>query len=404
MSSANLRWLAVIILVLSSALNYLDRMVLAALMPTIQIEFGLSGADVGAILSAFSIVYAVSSPLMGHMLDRFGLRAGTAGIVALWSVVGMATGFAGTFVALLACRAMLGFAEAGGVPATGKGFALYLPPEHRAIGGALNQVGLTFGSMAAPLLTEWMSALYGWRSAFVVSGALGFVWIPVWLAVSRKAPVLPEPQSARGSGIREMLRDRRYLALIAANILAMTIYSLWTNWTTVFMVTSYGLTRQQANLRYAWIPPIAATLGGLLGAWLANRGIRGGGKPADVRIRIAVGAGVFALATALAPLAPDPGSAVAAICVSFFAVTCLSVNYYALPLDLFGSVNAGFAISMLTGVFGLMQAFLSPVIGGSSQRFGWQPVCTAIAALPLLSAFLLQFAFRKPFRKPFRKQ
>ena len=126
--STRLRWLAVIVLVLSSALNYLDRMVLAALMPTIQTEFGLSREDVGTIFSVFSIVYAFSSPLMGHMLDRVGLRPGTAIIVGLWSAVGMATGFAGSFIALLVCRALLGFAESGGVPATGKGFAMYLQP------------------------------------------------------------------------------------------------------------------------------------------------------------------------------------------------------------------------------------------------------------------------------------
>src|SRR5690349_3385992 len=120
-------------------------MVLAALLPTIQTEFNLSREDVGTIFSAFSIIYALSSPLMGHMLDRIGLRKGTALIVALWSAVGMATGFAGTFIALLTCRALLGFAEAGGVPATGKGFAMYLHPEHQALGGALSQVGLTIG-------------------------------------------------------------------------------------------------------------------------------------------------------------------------------------------------------------------------------------------------------------------
>jgi ACS family hexuronate transporter-like MFS transporter len=374
LNSAKLRWLAVVVLVLSSALNYLDRMVLAALMPTIQIEFALTREQIGSVVSAFSVVYALSSPLMGHLLDRIGLRKGAAIIVALWSAVGMATGFAGTFIALLLCRSLLGFAEAGGVPATGKGFAMYLHPEDRATGAALSQVGLTIGSMGAPLITEWMSSLYGWRSAFIVSGALGIVWIPVWLSVAKRAPALPEERQSRGGRVREMLRDRRYLSLILANILAMTIYSLWTNWTTVFLVSSYGLSRQDANLTYAWIPPIFATLGGLLGAWLANRAIRGGAEVTTARLRISAGAAVLALATALAPMAPSPSVAVAAICLSFFAVTCLSVNYYALPLDMFGSVSAGFAISLLTGVFGLMQAFLSPIIGGSSEKYGWQPV------------------------------
>ena len=394
MSSASLRWLAVAVLVLSSALNYLDRMVLAALLPTIQFEFRLSGEQVGFIGSAFSIVYAFSSPVMGHMLDRVGLRRWTALLPGGWSLVGMLTGMAGTFTALLICRALLGFAEAGGVPATGKGFAMYLEPEHRAYGAALSQVGLTIGSVGAPLLTAWMSGHYGWRSAFVVSGALGFVWIPVWLAVSKRAPALPDPHTRTGGRVREMLRDRRYLAVVFANILAMTIYSLWSFWTTLFLVNRYGLGELVANRTYAWIPPIFATLGGLLGGWLANRAIRGGADVFSARIRISIGAAVLAGATALAPLAPTPALAMAAVCVSLFGTTCLSVNYYALPLDLYGSVSAGFAISLLTGVFGLMSAVLYPIIGRTSQQYGWEPVCFAIAALPLVSALLLKAAFR----------
>jgi MFS transporter, ACS family, hexuronate transporter len=235
--------------------------------------------------------------------------------------------------------------------------------------------------------------LYGWRSAFLVSGALGFVWIPIWLAVSKRAPMLPDKHAGVGGHVRKMLRDRRYLAVIFANILAMTIYSLWTNWTTVFLVSSYGLTRQEANLRYAWIPPIFAMIGGLLGGWLANRAIRSGAEATRARINIAIGAAIFAFATALAPLAPQPALAVAAVCVSLAATACLSVNYYTLPLDLFGSASAGFAISLLTGVFGLMQAFLSPIIGGSSERYGWAPVCWAIALLPLMSALMLRSVF-----------
>jgi MFS family permease len=113
------------------------------------------------------------------------------------------------------------------------------------------------------------------------------------------------------------------------------------------------------------------------------------------RIRISIGASILAGATALAPLAPTPGLAIAAVGISLFGTTCLSVNYYALPLDLFGSVSAGFAISLLTGVFGLMSAVLYPIIGRTSETLGWEPVCLAIASLPLLSALLLQYVFRR---------
>ena len=113
------------------------------------------------------------------------------------------------------CRALLGFAEAGGVPATGKGFAMYLHPEDRATGAALSQVGLTVGSMAAPTAHRMDVSPLRLAVGFVVSGALGFLWIPVWLGVARKAPVLPDPHAVRGGRVREMLRDRTLSTLVS---------------------------------------------------------------------------------------------------------------------------------------------------------------------------------------------
>ena len=395
MIDSRLRWFVVVVIVLSSALNYLDRLVLAALAPTIQREFSLSAQDYGYILTAFSLVYAFSSPVMGILIDRLGLAAGAAAVVAAWSAVGAATGLVTTFGGLLLCRAALGMAEAGGVPATGKAFAVYLEPKDRAIGTALNQVGLTLGSSAAPLLTAWCVENYTWRAAFVIPGLLGFIWVPLWLAAVRQAPALPVPAATASITVRDVVRDRRFVLLIAANMLSMTVYSLWTNWTTLFLVTRYGLTPGEANRVYAWLPPIFATAGGLLGAWLARRLIASGMDSADARLRVGVLAGLAVISSAYAPAAATPALATAAVCSGLFWVTCQSVNYYALPLDLFGPSHAAFTVSCLTGAFGLMQAFLSPVIGRWSERYGWEPACYAIAALPLASAGVLWLALRR---------
>ena len=336
LSDKQLRWLAVSVLVASSALNYLDRMLLSALTPTLRQEFGITGEGLGRIFAAFYVTYAISSPLMGVLIDRTGLRWGASLVVALWSMAGIGTGFATSLAGLMTGRAALGFAEAGGIPVAGKGSAVYLEPKDRALGSAVSQVGLTVGTVVAPVLTEFLSARWGWRSAFLVSGALGFVWIPIWLYTSARvkpAFVASDPINVR---IGSMLRNRRYLALIGANILAMTVYALWTTWTTDFLATRFHLSQSAANLNFAWIPPIFATLGGLFGGWLALRLIGPGGDVIPVRLRISIFASLFVFATALAPLAQSATMATAAICVSLFAVTCLSVNYYAIPLDLFG--------------------------------------------------------------------
>ena len=397
MLSPSQRRLATVgVLYLASALNYLDRNVLSALAVTLKQEFQINSEQFGYVISAFSLVYAFSSPVMGLFIDRVGLTWGACMLVGLWSLAGTSTGLVGSLGGLMICRAALGFAEAGGIPANGKAGALYLEPHNRALGLGISQVGITLGSTAAPLLATWIAARSGWRSAFVFTGVLGFVWIPVWLWVARKTPPVRPAEAAAHISILPMVRDPRFLGLIAANMLSMTVYSLWFGWSTLFLVNVYGLTQAEANLQFVWIPPVFATLGGLLGGWLALHFIRGGMPVLPARLKISLGAAVFVLSTAAAPLLPSPVLATGAISLSLFAVTCLSVNYYTIPLDLFGPGRAAFSVAALTGSFGLMQATISPLIGRWSSEFGWSTVCFALAALPLLSVGVLKLSLRRP--------
>ncbi len=393
--SRRLRWIAVSILFISSALNYLDRTVLSALMPTIREEFSIGGAGLGALIAAFSITYALAAPLMGHLIDRFGLRYGASFVVGFWSLVTIATGSAGGFLSLMAFRALLGLAESGAIPCTGKGSAAYLEPRDRALGSAVSQIGITVGLSSAPILTEIVTARFGWRASFVVAGLLGFIWIPIWLWISKRIPAGEIPGDPPRVPYREMLRDRRFLALIVSNGLAMTVYSLWTIWLTQFFVDTFHLTQLQANKGYAWIPPIFATFGGLSGGFLAQRIIREGVDSVTARVRISLFASVFVFATALAPLVGSPALSVVCISVSCFALLMMSVNYYSIPLDLFGAGRAAFATSFLVSVYGLMNAVLSPVIGRWSDTSGWAPVCVVLSVLPLLSVLLLRSAMKR---------
>lgn len=383
-----MRWLAAGVLVLSTALSFVDRQVLAALAPLLKEQFHLSNEGYGYIVSAFSLVYAICAPAAGLIIDRVGLNAGISAAVALWSVAGMATGFAGGLGSLLACRAALGAAESGGIPATAKGFALYLKPRERAMGTALNQVGITIGMMAAPLLVGSLATTYGWRAAFVATGVAGFTWIPLWWLTARKVPVPAQPVD--GTTAAMPWRDWRLWTLAVANILMMTVYSLWMNWTTVFLVSAHGLTLVEANRQFAWIPPVFASLGGLFGGWMSMRWAKAGIGLYAARLRACVVSAVLLTSTALVPLAPSAGLATALICVSFFMAVAMSANIYAMPLDLFGAGRAAFAVSVLTASYGLMQTVMSPFFFGRlSDRYGFGPVCAVSGVLPLASLALL---------------
>jgi ACS family hexuronate transporter-like MFS transporter len=383
----SLRWLAAGVLVLSTALSFVDRQVVAALAPLLKDEFHLSNEGYGYIVSAFSLAYAVFAPVAGLFIDRVGLNRGITVVVAFWSVAGVATGLAGGLASLLACRAALGAAESGGIPATAKGFALYLQPRERAMGTALNQVGITLGMMAAPLLVGWLATTYGWRAAFVATGIAGFAWIPLWWVTARRVPV-PAPPAESGPATMPA-RDWRLWALAVANILMMTVYSLWMNWTTVFLVSTHGLTLAEANRQFAWVPPVFASLGGLFGGWLSMRWAKAGSGLYAARLRVCVVSAVLLTSTALVPLAPGAGLATALISVSFFMAVAMSANIYAMPLDLFGAGRGAFAVSVLTASYGLMQTVVSPLFGRMIDRYGFGPVCGVVGVLPLASLVLL---------------
>ena len=247
-------------------------------------EFHLSNAEYGLILTAFSIAYAASAPFAGHVdrphrpEPRHQFRRGP--LVAGGYRHRLHRGLPG----LLGCRAVLGAAEAAGIPAAGKAIHEYLKPAERALGNAVNQAGVSLGLDARAAARHVARASrYGWRQAFVATGVLGLLWIPLWNFVGPAASVPRRPRAPAPP--RGILRTRRMWAFIVANALSMVLYSLWTNWTTLFLVEARGLTLVQAAW-YAWIPPLAATLGGFAGGWLSLRWIERGVAAPAARTRV----------------------------------------------------------------------------------------------------------------------
>jgi len=383
------RWVALSVFVLSSAINYLDRQTLATVAPLVRAEFHLSNAEYGLILTAFSIAYAASAPFAGLLIDRIGLNRAISLAIGVWSCAGILTGFTRGLAGLLGCRSVLGMSEAAGIPGVGKAIHQYLLPAERALGNALNQAGVSLGLILAPPVATWIAMTYGWRQAFVVTGCLGLVWIPVW---NWTAGTAGRAESAGGyapQAVSGLLRSPRLWALVVANALNMSVYSLWTNWTTLYLVEARRLTLARAAW-YAWIPPLVAMLGGFGGGWLSLRGVRAGLPAVTARTRVCLAGALLALPTVLIPRLPTAGWAVAGISLSILAVSAVSVNVYTIPLDTFSGARAAFAVSMLVASYGAVQALISPAIGAVVDARGYGPVCLVGSLMPLAAYAVLR--------------
>jgi ACS family hexuronate transporter-like MFS transporter len=382
--AARYRWLALGLFVLSTAINYLDRATLATLAPAVRAEFHLSNAQYGWIVNAFLFTYTLAAPFAGMLVDSIGLNRAATLAVALWSCAGIATGLTTSVAGLAACRAVLGLAEAAGIPAAGKAIHQLLKPAERALGNAANQSAVSLGMVLAPPIATAIFVRAGWRAAFIVTGVTGLLWIPLWLRVAPVGQALPPANPAR-----DMLRDRRLWLFVLANALSMVPYSLWVNFTTLYFVEAHRLTLVQAAW-YAWIPPALAALGGFLGGWLSLRWIQFGTEPADARRSVCLAASILSLVTFAIPFAPTVGLAACGISLSFFAVAAFSVNMYSLPLDTFGGPRAAFAVSMLTASAGAA-GLISPAFGWLIDRHGYTPVIAVAAVCPLLASAVLQW-------------
>ncbi|MFL6417456.1 MAG: MFS transporter [Bryobacteraceae bacterium] len=393
-----LRWIAFGVFVLSSTLNYVDRFLLNQLGPLIISELGMNKITFGWVLSAASIVYAAASLLAGWMLDGLGVNRAISIAVGWWSIAGIGTGLVRSIPGLFLCRSALAAGESAGVPSVGKVNGLYLKPSEHALGAAVNQIGLSIGLALAPIWTA-MAMTYSWRRPFVVTGFLSLFWIPVWLIVNRFIP----PRSDNVATVRgqrssfRLLRDPALLRLVLANVLWMGGYSLWSNWMTFYLMGVYGVDLRTAN-NYSWIPPLVSNFGGFFGGWLSLYWIGKTVAPVSARRRAVWVSALASLVALLLPFAPNIRWATVLISANFFFLLSGSVNIYALPIDLFGAAQAGFAIAALTCAYGILQTVISPLIGYFAERHLYNGAVWMTAAPLVLSAWTLN-GLREPRSK-----
>src|SRR5258708_17461525 len=176
-----LRWWIVGLIFLAALINYIGRLTISVLAPVITRDLGLTNTEFGGIITWFLLAYTISQGLSGRLSDRVGSERGFICSIMLGSLAAMAHAFARGLASLSVFRFVLGLGEAGNWPGAAKTVAEWFPIRERAFGMAIFNSGAAIGSVVAPPLIVWLSLKYGWRTTFIVTGALGFVWLALWL-------------------------------------------------------------------------------------------------------------------------------------------------------------------------------------------------------------------------------
>ena len=201
------RWVICALLFFATTINYLDRQVLGILATPLQQELDWSESQYGWIATAFTGAYATGQLIVGGLMDRLGTRLGFSLAVICWSLAAMGHALARSAIGFGVARFALGLSESGNFPAAIKTVAEWFPKTERAFATGIFNSGSNVGAIVAPLVVPWIAARFGWRSAFVITGATGFVWLAAWLAIYRKPE--QQPRSLEGGAGLHPKRPRR---------------------------------------------------------------------------------------------------------------------------------------------------------------------------------------------------
>lgn len=406
-----LRWWMIGLVMLGAVINYLTRSSLAVAAPTLLKELDISTAEYSYITAAFQGAIMLQ-PLCGYVLDVIGLKFGYAMFAVAWSIICMLHGFATNWQTLAVLRGLLGLAEGSANPAGMKAVSEWFPAKERGMAGGIYNIGASFGSMLAPPLVVWAILHYNWQSAFVINGALGLVWVAIWLLLY-DAPArhrrlskseaqhiaAGQEQHLEGDGKRpsvsSIIRQRNFWGIALPRFLADPAWGTLAFWVPLYLTTVRGFDLKQIAM-FAWLPFLAADLGCLFGPtvvlWLQKRGVR---LINARRGAFTLGA-IMMMGVAFVGFVDDAYAAIALLSLAGFAHQTLSVTVITMSSDLFRR-NEVATVAGMCGTFGNLGLLIfSLLIGGLMSSVGYTPFFVSLAVLDLVAAVLLWTLVREP--------
>lgn len=393
---AKMRWAILTLLFFSTVLNYVDRQTLSILATTIQAELEIDDVGYAHVVQLFLIAYTLAYFVVGWITDRLGSKLALALFVGWWSIANMVTGLVNSVGQLGAARFALGLGEAGNYVAAPKAVSEHYAPHERGFAVGVYTAGAMAGATIAPPLIGWLALSYGWRAAFVTTGALGFVWMAAWLALRHGQPSqAAEGSAAERPSIRAILTDRSVWGLALARTITDPVWYFYLFWFPKYLGDARGLSLA-AIAATAWLVYLAADVGSIGGGLLSGRFVRRGAAPIASRLRVmALGACLTPLGALIAfqPSLPVTYALAAMVALSHMMflgnLTTLAIDRFpqARVATIFGLIAAG------SGIGGILSTQL---VGAFAATRDYGTVFLVMAALHPIGWLIARATAGKP--------
>jgi ACS family hexuronate transporter-like MFS transporter len=387
------------LLFFAATINYMDRQVIGLLKPTLQTQLGWTEIGYGRIIVAFQVAYGVSLLFIGKWIDRLGTRIGFTLAVLFWSISAMAHAAATSMFQFGLARFSLGIGEAGSFPASIKSVAEWFPKRERALATGLFNSGANVGAFLAPLAVRWLTHRFGWRMAFVGTGALGIVWILAWLGLYHRpeeshlvseeelAFIRRDPETITSTAVpwRVMLRLRQAWAVGLGKFFTDPIWWVYLFWMPDFLHKNFGLDLSGMALPL-FVVYTGASVGSVSGGWLSSSLLKRGWSENASRKTAMLVCALAVMPVMLAARTAHAWLAVSLVALAAGAHQGWSANIYTLVSDMFprGAVASVVGFGTLMGSIGGM--IMSYGVGDILQRKGSYLLVFSIAGTAYLVA------------------
>jgi ACS family hexuronate transporter-like MFS transporter len=332
------RWTICSLLFFATTINYLDRQVLSLLKPSLEEEFGWTNTQYANIAAAFQFTYAIALLFAGRFVDRLGTKKGYTWAIVLWSLgamihywsvpigAGLWTVLGWTGLALMPAsvmgfmfsRAFLAVGEAGNFPAAIKATAAYFPKKERAFATGIFNSGANVGAVLAPLTVPWIADKWGWGMAFILIGAIGFIWLIFWLIYYDKPTAQKRLSAAEFAYIHQdmeqtmgdeadkgkvswsqLLKFRQTWAFVAGKFLTDGVWWFFLFWLPAYLKDQYQMAPTDMMLPLALLYSITM-IGSIGGGWFPTYFINKGYQVYEGRIKAMFVIALFPLVVLLA--------------------------------------------------------------------------------------------------------
>ncbi len=410
--SNNYRWRILTLLFFATTINYIDRQVIGILKPFIAEDLGWSEADYGYIVTAFQIAYAIGLLTTGRLLDKFGVRIGYLWAIVIWSIAGMAHAAARGVVSFAAARFALGIGESANFPAAIKSVAEWFPKKDRAFATGLFNSGATVGAILAPIIVSAITLAMGWQWAFIITGALGFIWVVLWMVYYHAPEKHPQVSKAELDYInqdenpnntgkvfkwRDLFKYKETIAICSTRFISDWVWWFFLFWIPDFLNKTHGVNIKEVVLPLIVIYAVSS-FGGIGGGWLSSKFIKNG-KSIDFSRKTAILiSAIIIIPVMLVPSITNLWVAVGLISLAAAGHAGWSANIFTIVSDIYpkSAVASMIGLSGFAGAIGgaLSAAFVGLLLETTGSYF----LIFMVAALVYLVNWLILKVFIKEIK------